>query len=226
MIAILALLFAAAQPTATPTPQPLTTPAPISILRDSGSAEAIPRGQSLADVAKGIKLRMTPGARVIDNAGVKALAEGVELTTAKPVPGAGGRAAEARPPAKRASDESQQRYWQEKYQSARARVAFLESEVRRLDGLTKELERKFYAWDDPAYRDGVIKPAWDKAVVDLRATMAALDEARSGPDQVIEDAQRDGALPGWFRGLPEPTEADLKPAGPAKPAVPTFAPEY
>jgi hypothetical protein len=226
MIAILAVLLAAQQPTATPTPQPLSTPAPISILRDAGSAEAIPRGQSLGDVAKGIKLRMTPGARVIDNAGMKALAEGVELTTAKPAPGAGGKAAEGRPPAKRVSDESKQQYWQEKYQSARARVAFLESEVKRLDGLTKELERKFYAWDDPAYRDGVIKPAWDKAVVDLRASMEALDEARSGPDQVIEDAQRDGALPGWFRGLPEPSAADLKPAGTPRPAVPTFPPDY
>jgi hypothetical protein len=226
MIATLALLLAAQQPAATPTPQPLSTPAPISILRDAGSAEAIPRGQSLADVAKGIKLRMTPGARVIDNAGVKSLAEGVELTTAKPAPGVGGKTAEARPPAKRTSDESKQRYWQEKYQSARARVAFLESEVGRLDGLAKELERKFYAWDDPAYRDGVIKPAWDKAVVDLRATMEALDEARSGPDRIIDDAQQDGALPGWFRGLPEPTAADLKPAAPPGPAVPTFPPDY
>ncbi len=224
MIATLAFLLAA-PPTATPTPQPLSTPASISILRDSGSAESSPRGQSLAEVAKSIKLRMTPGARVLDNSSVRALAEGVELTTAKPAPGTDGRAGEGRPRGRRGSDESQQRFWQEKYQSARARAAFLETEVQRLDALAKDLERKFYAWDDPAYRDGVIKPSWDKAVGDLRAAKAALEESRSAPEQVIEDAQRDGALPGWFRGLPEPTAADLKPVGTPRPAVPTFPPE-
>lgn len=221
MIGTLVILFAA-QATATPTPRPMATPAPISILQHSGSREDVPRGQSLADVAKGIKLKMTPGARLLDNEAVKALAQGVELTTAKPAPGSGGASA-GRQGAGRGAEDGKRQFWQEKFQRARTRVAFLESEIQRLDTLAKDLAQKFYSWDDPAYRDGVIKPAWDKALVDLRTAQTQLDEARGGPDQVIDDAQADGALPGWFRGLPEPTAEEMARPTP-RPAAPTFAP--
>ena len=91
--------------------------------------------------------------------------------------------------------------WQQRYRDAVSRVAALEAEIKRLEGEAARLERDFYAIDDPAQRDGVVKPAWDQALNDLRRAKADLAEARNKPEQVLEAARRDGALPGWFRGL-------------------------
>ena len=224
MIAALVLLFSVQTiVTPTPMPRPAPSPAPISILRHAGSQEARPQGKSLAEVAKTLKLKMTPGARVLDNESVKALAEGVELTTAKPLPTSRGGTAL---PGRSNVDASKRTFWQQKYQSARSRVTFLEAEVARLDNLVKDLQRKFYAWDDPAYRDGVLKPDWDKALVDLRTAQEQLEVVRSEPDRVMDEAHADGALPGWFRGLPEPSADEGKPTAPSPRPIPTFAPDF
>ncbi len=194
------LLLLLAGPTATPTP----TPSPIVVLRNAPGPRAPVQGESLAEVARRIKLRLpTDKPRVLTNESVKQLSEGVELTTARPFEGkpqpAGGTAA---------LPDEKQAYWQRKYQEARAAIARWEAEVKRLEGEVNRLEREFYARDDPAYRDGVIKPAWDRALVDLRNARKQLEDSRLRPDQVLDEARRDGALPGWFRGLPEPAPGE------------------
>jgi septal ring factor EnvC (AmiA/AmiB activator) len=125
----------------------------------------------------------------------------VELTTssavAAPVEAAAGRDADAQ-------EARKQDMWQERYQAARSELEFLEQEVHRLEGEVGRLETEFYSTDDPARRDGVVKPAWDQALADLQATRERLSAARSAPEEVRDEALRDGALPGWFRGLPPP----------------------
>jgi hypothetical protein len=184
---------AAAPPPATPTPTPR-----LNILLSKESDQAAAPTGSLADVAKQIKLKLPEGqTRVITNDSVKQLSQGVQLTTGQPT----GAPAPAPMGAATGREDRKKAMWQQRYREAVTRVAALEAEVKRLQGEAARLERDFYALDDPAQRDGVVKPAWDKAVNDLRRAQADLAEARKKPEQVLEAARRDGALPGWFRGL-------------------------
>lgn len=205
-MSILMALWLASAATATPTPAPTARPAPtpespIMLLERNATAKGgAATGQSLADVAKSVKLKMPAGERkVLTNESIKALAEGVELTTAQPA----GKDSRAGAPA--GPSEADKASWQARYQEARARVVYYEAEVTRLKSEAAKLERDFYAWDDPVHRDAVIKPEWDKTLVALRDAEQRLEAARSGPDKVVEDARHAGALPGWFRGLPEPS---------------------
>lgn len=190
------LLLLAATPTPSPSPAPT---APISLLINTGGGASVPRGQKLSEVAKHIKLNLPADQpRRLDNSDIQRLSAGVELTTAKAQEG------DSAPPM-RNLEESRKRHWQKSYQdalkrgeAADARVAALQSEVARL-------QRDFYSRDDPAQRDGVIKPALDKALVDLAAAQAEQETARKQPELVLAAGQREGALPGWFRE-PLPTE--------------------
>lgn len=202
------LAAAAAAPPPTPTP----TPAPVSRLATRGSGTARPASGSLADLAGRVKLRLPEGqGRVITNDSLKTLGAGVELTTAKaasPVDSDAGQGADA--------EEARLReQWQERYQAARAELEALEQEIYRLEGEVGRLESEFYATDDPVRRDTVVKPAWDKAIADLAAARERLADAQAAPDKVRDDALRDGALPGWFRGLPTPTPESGEKGAPA-----------
>jgi len=193
------LLAQAATPTPTPGPSPTPTP-PINLLLTKSSSEAQPAPASLGDVAKKIKLRLPANQpKVITNDSVKQLSEGVELTTSLadsgPVPAA---------PSSQTRDAGKKAMWQDRYKVAVSHVSALEAEITRLTSEVGRLETAFYNTDDPAQRDGVIKPAWDKALADLRVAQEALVEARQEPDQVLNEARRDGAQPGWFRGLDQP----------------------
>lgn len=196
------LLLAAAtpSPTATPTPSPSPTP-PISILLNKSVADTAPRGQNLSDVARQVKLRLPADQpRRLDNAAVKRLAEGVELTTTKArISGSVASAGSDR------LDEARKKYWQQEYANALAATANLERRVTELEGEVGRLQQDFYRWDDPAYRDGVIKPALDRALQRLAEAKKELESSRDRPQEVKARAEREGALPGWFREpLPTP----------------------
>jgi hypothetical protein len=220
----LVLLMAAA---AAPTPPPTATPTPpINILLAKPGSEAAPPSGSLADYASRIKLKLPEGKpKVLTNENVKQLAEGIELTTTvgggppARLSGAGGR------------DEGKKAMWQQRYRDAVGRIARLEADVKRLKSEANRLETEFYAHDDPAQRDQVIKPAWDRALGELRKAEGDLEEARKGPDEVLNAARRDGALPGWFRGLDEAAAQSSESGGSpairvesARPAPPTATP--
>jgi hypothetical protein len=196
--AVFAVLLAQAA-TPTPTPAPTPTP-PANILGLRQGSEAQPAPSSLGDVAKKIKLRLPANQpRVLTNDSVRQLSEGVELTTSMADSGAVPAA-----PSGPTADGGKKAMWQDRYKAAVAKASGLEAEIARLTSEVARLETAFYAHDDPAQRDGVIKPAWDKALADLRAAQNDLVEARKAPEQVLEEARRDGAQPGWFRGLDQP----------------------
>ncbi|OFV81598.1 MAG: hypothetical protein A2Y78_12190 [Acidobacteria bacterium RBG_13_68_16] len=216
VLLVLVAAQAAAPPSATPTPTPRLN----ILLSRPGSEVTAPTG-SLADVAKRIKLKLPEGQpRIITNDNLKQLSEGVELTTAKGVAGTGYA------PVGQGPADQKKAIWQQRYREAVTRVAALEADIKRLEGEANRLEREFYAHDDPAQRDGVVKPAWDKTVANLRKAQADLAEARNKPEQVLEEARRNGALPGWFRGLDEPGAAAPRGASPEShaPARPRTTP--
>jgi len=195
MMAVVLSAVASAPPLPTPTPAPAAMLATHAGNRQPGTG-------SLAALASRVKLRLGQGEeRVITNESLKTLGAGVELTTstvALPVGSSdSGQQAD--------SEEAQkQALWQQRYQDARAELDSLEQQVQRLEGDVGRLETEFYSTDDPARRDNVVKPAWDQALSDLEATRERLATARSAPDNIRDEALRDGAMPGWFRGLPTP----------------------
>jgi hypothetical protein len=68
-----------------------------------------------------------------------------------------------------------------------------------LQGEIARLENDFYRWDDPAYRDSVIKPAWDKAREDAEENSKDLANDRKLLADELEHARKVGAWPGWLR---------------------------
>ncbi len=197
MTILLTILLAA-----TPPPPPTPTPVPegkMVLLRQEKKASPSPG--SLADLARSIKLKLPAGQKVITNENIKELASQSELTMTTSAPTGSAGPVDVEEPSGRAR-------WQQLYQQARGHVLYLENRIEELQGLVAGFERRFYAEDDPAYRDGVLKPAWDKALVELREAQAQLQDAKDYPERVIQEARKAGALPGWFRGLPEPAPVE------------------
>jgi hypothetical protein len=202
MILLSMVLLVAIQsepPLPAPTPILTPTPSPLRILKRTPPSQ-IKQGLTLSDAAKRIKLK-TPGNKPLKmtNDSVKELSKGVELTTAASAPDRGSEGN-----ARSSENEQRKTYWQEKYQAARMENIRLTELIANLESEVAKLQRDFYSRDDPAYRDGVVKPALDTALANLNQAKKDLEKAKDLPNQVLAEAQRDGAQPGWFRGLPDP----------------------
>lgn len=169
-----------------------------------------PRPKSLADIAGGIRLNRTGGGAstgqgiVITDKNLKEYSEKGKLTTTgKP----GTRGATGRSPyagVRVRSDgvaAGKRRRWRAEY---RRQLQLVDSIKKRMDGLHKAiggLQSQFYAWDDPAYRDGVIKPKLDKALTEYDELKARLPKEEAKLPEILERARRDGGQPGWFRDI-------------------------
>ena len=90
-------------------------------------------------------------------------------------------------------------YWRNEARLARERVAQLKETIARLEADSRKMEADFYSWDDGAYRDGVIKPAWDKAREDLATARQELPLAERALNELPDRARKAGAQPGWLR---------------------------
>jgi polyhydroxyalkanoate synthesis regulator phasin len=90
-------------------------------------------------------------------------------------------------------------YWKSSMQQARNAITQAEERVRALQDRVNQLQNDFYTWDDPATRDGVIKPALDQALADLEQARKNVETARTRVTDLEEQARKAGALPGWLR---------------------------
>ena len=214
------LLFLAASLSfaATPTPRPTMTPTPRPKLSGGfGRAANTPiavdaNGQSFADVvhaASEAKARkeQKPNVAITNETLVTDPKKG-KLTTSQPrnlpaptpakgaeptpAPTAAAGAAPAAAPAGEAE-------WRERARSARKRVEEAKARVFQLEGEAAALEKDFYRWDDGQYRDGVIKPAWDRKRQEVEAARKDLEQAARDLADLPEAARKAGALPGWIR---------------------------
>lgn len=218
MLTVLGLIFLASPP---PTPAPTPTPPPRPAqVRRAASAPS----NSLAEIAARTRLRGGQGGLTITNENLKELAGTAELTMVTGKPGQPTDTPGAAPATREGGGEAAaQRFWQQRYQRARGYLRFLEEQEARLSREVERLKTEFYSLDDPFRRDGEVKPAWDEALEKLNETRARLAQARTLPDEVIQAALRAGALPGWFRGLPDPAPVSSPPdlSTPPPPSVPS-----
>lgn len=186
-----ALCLLGAAPSTTPTPPPRLT----------GGFGKSPSTSSLQRSGEKKKVRITNESLVTEP-------DKGKLTTSdvRPVPtgtpGAGGgdrRETGGEAAATPAPAEGTEEYWRGETRRLRDRVAALKETITRLENDTKKLEGDFYSWDDGAYRDRVIKPAWDKAREELATARKELPVAEKDLADLPDRARRAGALPGWIR---------------------------
>ena len=107
--------------------------------------------------------------------------------------------------AQSAAENERMNHWRGSYVQQLERIAAIERQIAELDYQIPGLWKDFYSRDDPAYRDGVIKPKLDRALVRRDELAKQLEEERPKLQQIKEDARKDGGEPGWFRGIEEPT---------------------
>jgi len=180
----------------------------------------VPQGdQSLSDVAGGIKLDRTATGDskgiVISNENLADLAgQGHVTEVTKPgnqssrgladvQMGSTGAGIEGQAPGYAESMEKKQ-YWQAMYEQQLKLLQDISKQVEALDYEIPGLWRDFYAWDDPAYRDGVIKPKLDEALAQRQKLEIDKKNAEQSLIEIKKSAQRDGGQPGWFRGFDKP----------------------
>ena len=208
---MLAALPSSGAPKVTPTPTPRERKLSGGFGRGASDAVVTPSlpaatpvaGQSLAEAVRAASAgkKKEPKSKVaITNDTLVTDPKKGRLTTASAPP--------ARPtvPAGReeikptpAPAEEAEAYWRERMHSAKSRVEELQESVRRFEQESKKLENDFYSWDDGQYRDGVIKPAWDRKREELQTARKDLQQAEKDLADLPEKARKAGALPGWLR---------------------------
>jgi hypothetical protein len=169
------------EPAATATPAPQATPTPIVITNETLKSYA-DQG-SITEVGKPASGRGSPTGRLK-----------VEVPTGPVAPGEATAEEEMRAT-------EQEQYWRSVYQKQIELVAAIEQQIEVLDREIPGLWRDFYSRDDPAYRDGVIKPKLDRALETRQKLDRDREQARERLPKIVEEARRDGATPAWFRGL-------------------------
>jgi hypothetical protein len=223
---VLLFLWAAQGIAASPTPVPTLTPTPRPRLSGgfgrpaatpAGAPETVPssastnqnRNEVVRAAEEGKARKESPGVAITNDSLVTDPRKGKLTTSAPrnvlpPTPAKSSepaRAAAVTPaaPVPAASTAGTEEEWRDRARSARGRVDELKQRVAQLEAESKKLENDFYSWDDGSYRDGVIKPAWDRKKEDLEATRKDLTQAEADLADLPEKARKAGALPGWLR---------------------------
>ena len=197
--------------------------APVGNGEEKKSPTPTPRpagAKTLSDVAKDKELKGKEDGKaiVITNESISDYSEKGTLTTVNGNTGSKSGRQPVRPTMKEdgtqvkvvdafdpALKENERRqYGRSKYEQELNRI---EAYRRLLDNLDSEIPglwQDFYSRDDPAYRDGVIKPQLDAALKKREQIEGQLRDAEPKLDKIKEDARKDGGQPGWFRGLEPP----------------------
>ncbi len=197
-----AALLEGADPQPTPTPEPQLSggfgkaapPAPAR-RRAEKKAVRITNESLVTDPQKG---KLTTSQAVVTPPG------GAARTAAARTPGGGPTPTPGAAPTPAAGAQGEE-YWRNEARRVRERVTELRAAIIRLENETRKMEADFYSWDDGAYRDGVIKPAWDKAREDLataRRELPAGGESARRPSRSGEAGGRSARMVARVSELP------------------------
>ena len=200
-------------PTATPTPAPTPTSQPRTVAEASRQARAVP--------AEGATPTRTP--IVISNENLAELAAKGSLTEVtlisddsgrRPVSGAETGSAGGGTGGATTEEDTKKAYWRGRYAEQKEMIEAIKREIETLDQEIPGLWNQFYAWDDPAYRDGVIKVQLDQKLARRDDLAKQLPEEEAKLPEILNDA-RQGRRPA--RVVPRHQVTNRRPvAGPSR----------
>ncbi|MCP4204713.1 MAG: hypothetical protein GY769_22625 [bacterium] len=214
------------EPETVATPESTDRRSALTVVIEEEDAEQSKRRSLVEAAAAERKRRETAGESiaVITNENLSDFSEGQLTEMGEPEappdaakPDAGGRTDS---PSSMAMDETAdaEAYWRGRVLKARKDWASAVEEISHLESRIAELRQRFYAEEDPYYRDSQIKPSWDHALDRLEEAKAAAEKHRIEVHDVLEEGRRASALPGWLReGIdlePEVVESDRDPGMP------------
>lgn len=118
-------------------------------------------------------------------------------------------------------------YWRDRGYDIRLAWKEAGERVEELEGDVFNLRMRFYAEDDPFYRDAQIKPAWDHAIEELNRAREEVDLKQQELSDFMEEGRVAGALPGWLReGIElEPVQPEEEGVGISRPGEPDLMDE-
>ena len=179
------------------TPTPAGDEAVVVVEGEIAPAEAVldRRSELLRASQAERKRRATapPPVLVITDENLSELARGARLT----IGGVPAKTEIDDSPASAMSEE--ETYWRQRVRDLRLEWRDAYDSIAELEAQAADLRTRFYAQDDPAYRDRVIKPEWDRVLDRLDQARRTVERAQEELDFALEEGGRAGALPGWLR---------------------------
>ncbi len=187
------------------------------VVIDPGQDESLPK--SLVAAARAERERKAHAGEptaVITN---KSLAHSTgQITYAQPKAGSSDAKAAAGKAAVARRDEAS---WRQRGLEIRVRWRKAAEDVDRLEKEAADLRRRFYSQDDPAVRDGQIKPEWDRTLELLDKARLEIVASKAELEAFMEEGRRAGALPGWLReGAEQEPEKKAEAASPLEAVEP------
>ncbi len=106
-----------------------------------------------------------------------------------------------------------EQYWRTRARELRMDWREAHDRIAELEAQAADLRSRFYAQDDPAYRDRVIKSEWDRTLDRLDEARHKVVQAQEQLEGLLSEGSRAGAMAGWLR---EGEELEPEPPLPAK----------
>lgn len=193
------------------------------VVIDTGAKDLTNHPQTLAEAARVERERRQiadPTDIVITDKTLEEFATG-DLTVATPAP-------EEQAARSAASEVLQEMAEKEAFWRGRAleiRQAWRDAydQIPELEEKVFQLRQAFYREDNGFYRDGEIKPAWDRAIDQLEDARLEVEARQEELAEFLEEGREAGALPGWLReGIdlePEMAEVVEPTAEPGEPVI-------
>lgn len=169
------------------------------VIEDGGAAED--RRRTLVEAAAAERERRKSSGRqiaVITNENLKDYATG-QLTESEVVTVPSEVEGDPATAAGDTGSADSEAYWRGRVLRARMSWAEAVEEIAHLDAKIAELRQRFYAEEDPYYRDSRIKPSWDRALDRLEEAKASAETHREEVRAILDEGRKAGALPGWLR---------------------------
>lgn len=193
------------------------------VMIDTGAKDVTNRPPTLAEAARAERDRRDvadPTDIVITDKTLEKYATG-QLTLANPSPADQAQAQQASELQKKMAE--REAYWRGRALEIRQAWRDAYDQIPVLEEKVFQLRQDFFREDDGFYRDGEIKPAWDRAIEQLEEAHREVEARQKELTLFLEEGRETGALPGWLReGFdlePQPRVREEPTAEPGEPVI-------